>query len=488
MRDQQMNNNNHQVITEGLPVQEQISSSVINRSLRSTSVMVLLCTSFLAGCSSLSDNALYGESGIIHDRSKEYQESEKSQRLKIPAHLQAKQTQDAMDVPQRQLAQGAPIDNITRPEYFYADSGTETVNFKQQGSVKVLIVDAPINAIWPKAQQFMEFNNLGLSDIDPQQGTIESDWVTVKTDKSGVVDTWFKKLTFQNIKGDNKNKIRIQLKRDETNSQRTVLSMAHVRYPVDQQVERIDWSNESKNLSYKTEMLYELLRFMSKATSGSLNNGLLASNFKRQQRDGLVLFGRNANGKPALKISGSMNSAWTLVDRSLGANSIDVGTKDRKAGTFYLTFTSLSPVEEESGSFIDWLHGDRGPLTLSSLGFGDDDDKGKDSAGNDVSYSATGQINSSKEIGLSDPQHPANQEGFKVWLGGKVVYNFNEGFNKGFFNSITNLYELTAGYRLRLTHRGNATFITVLDKEGLEAPSVPAEELLWVIKDRIPRA
>ena len=127
----------------------------------------------------------------------------------------------------------------------------------------------------------------------------------------------------------------------------------------------------------------------------------------------LVLFGRNANGKPALKISGSMNSAWTLVDRSLGANSIDVGTKDRKAGTFYLTFTSLSPVEEEEGSFIEWLHGDRGPLTLSSLGFGSDDDKGKDSAGNDVSYSATGQVNSSKEIGLSDPSTPQTRKALK---------------------------------------------------------------------------
>ena len=489
MRDQPMNNNNLlQVITKRLVVQDQGPALLARGSQRSASVITLFCVSLLAGCSSLSDNALYGESGLIHDRSKEYQQAEKSQRLKIPAHLQAKQTQDTMDIPQRQLAEAAPIENIKRPEYFYADSGTQTVNFKQEGSVKVLIVDAPINAIWPKAQQFMEFNNLGISNIDSKQGAIESDWITVKADQSSVVDTWFKKLTFQNVKGDNKNKIRIQLKRDAKDSQRTVISMAHVRYPIDQPVDSVDWTNESQNLSYKTDMLYELLRFMSKATNGSLNNGLLASSFKRQQRDGTVLFGRNANGKPALKISGSMNNAWSLVDRSLVTSSIDVGTKDRKAGTFYLTFTSLSPREEDNRSFLEWLHGDRGPLTFSSLGFGSVDDKGLDSAGNDVSYSAIGQVSSSKEIGLSDPEHPANQEGFKVWLGGKVVYNFNKGFNKGFFNSITNMYELTAGYRLRLTHRGNATFITVLDRKGLEAPSVPAEELLWVIKDSIPRA
>ncbi|MEH6445805.1 MAG: outer membrane protein assembly factor BamC, partial [Oceanospirillaceae bacterium] len=319
----------------------------------------------------------------------------------------------------------------------------------------------------------------------PKQGTIESDWIVVKADQIGVVDSWLKKLTFQNIKGDNKNKIQIKLTTDKKNLGRTIISMAHVRYSVDQQVDKVNWASEANNISYKTDMLYELLRFMSKTTSSAQSNTLLASNFKRSQRVGAVLFGRNANGKPALKISGSLDNTWSLVANSLDANQIDVGTQDRATSTFYLTFTSLTPLQKNDQSFLDWLHGDRGPITLSSFGFSDEANAASDK---NISYSSKGQTESNEELAFTDPNHPANQAGFKVWLAGKVIYNFNRGFNKGFFNADTNMYQTTAGYQLKLTHRGAATFITVMDKQGKEAATIPAEELLWRIKDSIPRS
>ncbi len=466
----------------------------LNRSLTLTKpalakrfgIATLCSTVLLGGCGTLSNNALYGKDGLIHDRSNAYQKVTSSKRLSIPEQLEAKQTQDAMEIPRVGGTSGKSINTIKRPDYFYADSGSESVNVKQDGTGKVVLVDAPINEIWPKAQQFMEFNNLGIADVNPQQGTIESDWVVIKADQFGVVDSWIKKLTFQRVKGDSKNKVRIKLRPQSENNQRTVISMEHVQYPASEEVSAVDWNSEAQNLSYKADMLYELLRFMSKSTSTEQGSGLLASKFKQAQRPGTVLFGRNANGKPALKITGSVENTWRLVENSLVANQIDVGTKDFDDKTFYLTFTSLTPRTVKSRGFFEWLHGDRGPISLSSFGFGDDEDKG--GAAKNVSYSSKGQVDSSKEVGITDPNHPANQEGFKVWLGGKVVYNFNRGFNKGFFNADTNMYQLTAGYRLKLLHRGNATFLTVLNKKGEEAASVPAEELLWRIKDSIPRA
>ncbi len=449
-------------------------------------IATLCSTVLLGGCGTLSNNALYGEDGLIHDRSKAYQKVTSNSRLRIPEQLNAKQTQDAMDIPRLETASAQSINKINRPDYFYADSGSESVNVKQDGTGKVILVDAPINEIWPKAQQFMEFNNLGIADANPQQGSIESDWVMIKADQVGAVDSWIKKLTFQSVKGDSKNKIRIKLRPQPANQQRTVISMEHVQYPANQQIDAVDWNSEAQNLSYKADMLYELLRFMSKSTSTEQGNGLLASQFKQAQRPGTVLFGRNANGKPALKITGSVENTWQLVENSLATNQIDVGTKDFDGKTFYLTFTSLTPRDVKSRGFFEWLHGDRGPITLSSFGFGSDEDKG--GVNKDVSYSAKGQVDSSKEVSISDPNHPANQEGFKVWLGGKVVYNFAKGFNKGFFNADTNMYQLTAGYQLKLLHRGNATFLTVLNKKGEEAAAIPAEELLWRIKDSIPRA
>jgi len=456
-----------------------------NNVLRRFGLLTVLSAGFMSGCGSLTNNSLYGEDGLIRDRSKEYQDIAASERLVIPPHLKTKRTQEVMELPRRNIVKAGPVDNIERPDYFYADTGTESVNFKQESTGKVLIVDSPINQIWPKAQQFMDFNNLGISKVDPQQGAIESDWVVIKGDDIGVVDSWLKKLTLQTVKGDSKNKIRIELKPLAEDPNRTALSMKHVSYEVDQVVDNLDWDSDSKNISYKNDMLYELLRFMSKSTNGQQGNGLLASTFERSQREGAAFFGRNANGKPALKITGSMDNAWRLVDNSLIANDIDVGTRDRQEGTFYLTFTSLTPIEEEEQGFFEWLHGDRGPITLSAFGFDSDDDK---NGGNeDVAYSSKGQVDYGKDVLLTDPNHPANQQGFKVWLGGKVLYNFNRGFNSGFFNLQTNLYELTAGYQLRMVHRGGSNFLTVLDKKGEEAATTPAEELLWRIKDGIPR-
>ena len=463
-------------------VSSNIQSTLVSG--RALGSLIIVGSVLASGCSFLPDNPLYGESGLIHDRSKAYQTIAASPRLDIPEHLNVKQTQDIMDIPQRALSSNKTVDAIGRPEYFYADSGSESVNFKQDGSSKVLVVDAPIQQIWPKAQQFMEFNNLGIANINPGKGTIESDWIVVKGEELGVVTSWVKKLTLQNVKGARKNKLRIQLQKDLKDPMRTVISMKHVSFAASDDVANVDWNSESKNVSYKTDMLYELLRFMSKATNGTVNNGLLASTFKRSLKEGTVLFGRNANGKPALKISGNVDNAWSLVDKSLATNNIDVGTKDRAGRTFYLTFTSLTPKEQQESSFLGWLHGDRGPITFA--GFGSDEDE--TSSKTKVFYSAKGQVDSGKDVGLSDPSHPANQEGFKVWLGGKVVYNFNKGFNKGFFNKNTNLYELTAGYQLKLIYRGKATYVTVLNRKGKEAASIPAEELLWRIKDSIPRA
>ncbi|MGB1239824.1 MAG: outer membrane protein assembly factor BamC, partial [Pseudomonadales bacterium] len=428
---------------------------------------VLLGAGLLAGCSTsvLTDNALYGENGLIHDRTRDYQKAQQGKALEIPPHLKAKQTQDILDIPALGVA-GEAIDDVKRPEYFYADSGSESVNLKSSAKGKTLIVDEPIGLVWSKAQQFMEFNNLGISSADPASGSIVSDWILVKGDENSAIGGWLKKITLQRVKEDTQNKLRIALKPDTKDPRRTEISMAHVLYPASQEVANIDWNKEANDLSYKQDMLYELLRFMSKATNGTQGSGYLASRVQNTKRPGAVLFGRNANGKPALKISGGIDQAWALVNQSLDFANIDVGTRDREDKAFYLTFTSVTPRVEKEQSFFEWLHGDRGPITLSSFGFATEDDA---SAKEGISYSAKGQVSSSKELSLTDPQHPANQDGYKIWLGGKVVYNFSRGFNKGFFNSQTNLYELTAPYQVRLKQRGDAVFITVLDDKGKEA-------------------
>jgi uncharacterized lipoprotein len=66
------------------------------KKILSLSVVSLLMT----GCGMLDDNPIYGENGIVRDRSQDYELAETSQRLEVPEHLKAKQTEESLSIPE----------------------------------------------------------------------------------------------------------------------------------------------------------------------------------------------------------------------------------------------------------------------------------------------------------------------------------------------------------------------------------------------------
>jgi hypothetical protein len=110
-----------------------------------------------------------------------------------------------------------------------------------------------------------------------------------------------------------------------------------------------------------------------------------------------------------------------------------------------------------------------------------------------ISYSSTGASPSSDtedeapmDNDLSDPNNPANQQGYKIWFAGKVVYVFGNG-DSGNYNAETGNYEHTGRYQLRLNRTRTGVFLSVLNDQGLEAAPVVAEEILWTVKDQLPQ-
>ena len=95
----------------------------------------------VAGCGSYS-NPIYGEHGLINDRSQNYEEAKATQRLELPPAIEArsKAMQDSLEVPSAgQTASKRTAEFVVpRPEFFYADAGNGTVNLKRQGDEKVL--------------------------------------------------------------------------------------------------------------------------------------------------------------------------------------------------------------------------------------------------------------------------------------------------------------------------------------------------------------
>ena len=455
--------------------------------LRTRYLPLVLAVSFATGCS---NNPIYGDEGLVRDRSQDYELANKADRLELPPHLRAKSMQDQLVVPDAGVtAVGRGGDfKVPRPEFFYAESGTENVNLRRMDGEKVILVDEPIADVWRKLHDFWTFNDIQIAYADPRQGVMETDWITLDGHDYSAIDLWVKRLTLQDIDSDTRNKLRMTVRPDPDDYGRTSIRLSHVQFPLEQDVAEINWQEQATDVEYKSDMMFEMLRYLSKASAEPTAQTLLSM----QQKDGVVrpLLGRDAQGNPVLKVGAGADQAWELVNEALDKAELDVGTRDQSLGVFYLTYTTTTPVEEVNKmGFFEWLHSDRDEITLntdfidSALGFEEGSDVIRySSRSNEPATEAGGDVESE----LSDPNNAANQDGYKIWFGGRVLYVFGSGDDSGRYNAETDRFEHVGRYQLHLNRSRTGVFLSVHTEQGLEAPAVVAEEILWAVKDQMP--
>lgn len=467
----------------------------------------------VAGCGSIS-NPIYGESGIINDRSQNYEKSESTQRLELPPSLQArsKQMEDRLNVPSAgQTASVRTSDfEVPRPEFFYADAGSEKVNLKRENGDKILIIDEPVGDVWIQLQDFLRLNDVVLAKSAPREGVLETDWIDSDGKEYSFIDSLIKQLTFQDVEGAVSDKLQISVRPMQDDYNRTSIAMKHVRVAQDEKSSAVDWSGSAQDVGYKSDMMFEILRYLSKSSNDVTTQSALA---KKQRQKARPQLGRDSKGFPALKVTAPVDQAWDQIDSALTRSGLDIGTRNQGAGIFYMTYTTSTPFDEvEKMGFFEWLHSDRKEIKFgtggvaSALGF--DDDKNK------VSYSskateyvappvAAEPIDPLKPVSVESlidnvsakqedaenytvdaANDPANKPGYKVWFGGKVIYVFGEE-EGGVFNSDTGSYEHVGQYQLKMNRTASGVFLTVKTPEGYSAPAVIADEILWQIKDNI---
>lgn len=453
----------------------------------------LLATALLiSGCGSMK-NPVYGEHGLIRDRSQDYELAEAGQRLVIPDHIQARETRDQLVVPDVGITatriQGrfqAP-----RPEFFYADPGSDTVSLQRLEGERVIMVDEPIADVWTKVIDFWDYNGVRVARTDPRQGVIETDWIRTDGREHSLLDRWLRRLTLRQIEGPAENKLRVVVRPDPDDYSRTSIQMKHVQFASGQEPDVVDWDRSVPDISYQSDMMFEMLRYFSRATEPTTAQTLLAM---QQQRATRAELGRDARGNPALRVNAPADRAWDLISQALDQADLDVGTRNQQAGVFYMTYTTSTPVEDTSRrGFFEWLFSDREEITLdtsflsSALGLGETEPE-------ENIYSSRGARTSAELAGdeevladLNDPNNPANQDGYKVWLGGRVIFVFG-GSGRGMFNDRTGEFEHVGRYQLTLNRTRTGVMVTVLTDQGIAAPAVVAEEILWQVKDQLPQS
>lgn len=457
----------------------------------SRTLLALSIATALGGCGAIKNNPIYGDNGLIRDRAQDYEAARPAERLILPPEMKTRKMEDQLEVPDvgttASVQQGGF--EVPRPEFFYADAGSESVNLKREDGERIIIVDEPIADVWVKLQEFWAFNDIKLTRVDPRAGIMETDWILLDGDEYSFIDGWIKRLTFQEIDGGSRNKLRISLRPDAEDYQRTSIRMQHVEFPLEEEVSSIDWeSAQARDVEYKADMMFEMLRYLSKASEPDAQS--LVS-LQEETRENPQL-GRDSRGNPVLKLPAPIDQSWAQLNSALDEAEIDVGTRDQQTGMIYLTYTTSTPVEDtERMGFFEWLHSDREDIKFdtsflsSAMGVEADEDDP-----NAIRYSSgqSEEQETASEVAsdLADPNNPANQDGYKIWFGGKVLYVFGSG-ESGVFNSETNAYEHTGRYQLKLNRTRSGVYLSVLSDQGLAAPDVVAEEILWDIKEHLPQ-
>lgn len=467
-----------------------ITGAHMNRIPLLVPTLVVLALS-LTGCGSIK-NPVYGEHGLIRDRSQDYALAESGQRLVIPENIQARETRDLLVVPQVEMTASRSTGRfqVPRPEFFYADPTSDSVNLARLEGERVIFVDEPIADVWNKTLDFWNYHNVRIARTDPRQGIIETDWIRTDGRDYGFVDRWIKRLTLTPMEGPADNKLQVLVRPDPDNYDRTSIRMRHVQFAAGQQPEQIEWDGFQNDIAYQSDMMFELLRYLSRSTAPTTANTLLAM----QQQGQASQLGRDARGNPALRINTSPDQAWNMVAQAIVDADLDLGSQDQGLGKFYMTYTTTTPFDDSRKmGFFEWLHSDRGEIKLdtgfisSALGFGDSSEQDA------ISYSSRGARTSAELAGdediandLNDPNNPANQPGYKIWLGGRVIFVFGGG-RSGVLNTDTGQYEHVGRYQVVLNRTRTGVIVTVLTDEEIEAPAVVAEEILWQIRDRLPQ-
>ncbi|MGB0468155.1 MAG: outer membrane protein assembly factor BamC [Pontibacterium sp.] len=459
---------------------------------KAVSLTILACA-LQAGCSVVENNPIYGESGIIRDRSQDYEKAKEGVALEVPPHLRARQTEQSLVIPEigQVATQNQGEYKAPRPEFFYTDTSSEKVSLARAGDEKLIIVDAPVDEVWQKLGAFWQANGVEMAVSDVNSRTMETDWIQRKGEDIGFINGWLKRLTFQDIQGPTKDKLQVVVRPEAANKARTAIAMKHVRFAQDAVVDQVDWDNSARDVGYKADMMFEMLRYLSKATNKEDAPTLTKLN---QPKQGRVLQGRDSKGNPVLKIEAPVDQAWSSVAAVMASEPFDLGTADKNAGMFYFSFTTSEKAEEKKMGFFEWLHSDREKLTFKSTALAEAlGVSGKEGQAANVRYSAKDMNEEAQaaEAGMTpeerEQQALQKQKGFKIWFAGKVVYVFGDGTDEteGVYNKARNAYEFTGRYQLKLNRARGGVFLSVLTDQGLAAPAAIADEILWDLKESL---
>lgn len=377
----------------------------------------LLLLASLAGCDSIP----------FVNSTPDYKTAGRARPLEVPPDLTASPTSDAYSIPgstsyssysQAQEVQEAGAEKVL--------ATPEGVRLVRAGAQRWLVVNAPVEKIWPVIREFWIDMGFAVRVENPQLGVMETEWVdadAIKKDDSGNIGEKFDKWLDKMSGFADKKKFRTRLDRgveantteifmthrsvsaapdDGKNVVRTQLGNIDTGYKADAQ------TNASEVMTAKdAELDIELLRRL------MVKLGVEEQKSKAVIAEAVVLkraeVVKEADGSAMLVVNDQFDRAWRRVGLALDRIGFVIEDKDRSNGTFFVRYADVNiddTPEKKKGLF-------------ESLKFWGNDDK--KAAESEPKKEEKSMIEKLKFWGTDDKQktNPDRQYRIKVADGGK---------------------------------------------------------------------
>ena len=438
---------------------------------------LFLTTVVLTACSG---NPLLSEDGdsILRNKSLDYAKSKVVDRMIVPQGLNGDQIQnDLLTIPAAQLVeQSKGIETAPRPDFVFAEAGSDSAHFTGDVNLKRISVAGSLTKVQGQVAQF--WSNQGIA-IDTVSGTraIETEWFSLSKSapSDDFISRWIRSLTEPD---DDIAYGRVKVELNKTLKNRIELSLYFLQFTQleIEQNKLVDWQEAGRTLANESEITFELLRYLS-------HTALVAQKTdKTTLQYQTPLLGKDQHGRPLVQLNMSYNEALPKVIAAM--TSFDVGSYDEVAKKVYFTHTSHMRTTEEMASngegIWGWFKGlnsggTRKPgININLALFGGDE--------------AEAPINDSP-IYSSDPNVALEEEsledkkGYKIWLGGEVIYIFEDQDQGGI--SDTGEYTYVGQFQLSFEETLTSVYLQILDNQGLPAAKVYAEEILWGLQQQL---
>jgi outer membrane protein assembly factor BamC len=437
---------------------------------------LFLATMIISACSG---SPVFNNDGdsILRDKSLDYAQSKVVDRIVVPEGLNDTHVQnDLLTIPTTELIeQSAGIKTAPRPNFLFSEVGSNAAHLTGGANAKHISVTGSLTKVHWQVAQF--WSNQGIAiDAASSLKNIETQWFSLSENapSNSFINRWIRSLT----KSDDDiiyGRVKVELR--EATKNRIELSLYFLQFTQLEitQNKSLDWPEAGRMLANESEITFELLRHLSRTAQVTQKTD------ETNQQNQKPLLGKDQHGRPLVQLNMTYEKALSQVLAAM--SSFDVGSYDKEAKKVYFTHVSHLRTSEEAvsgtGGIWGWFK------TLHSSGnaretginldlFGDDEnpDQEKDRP----IYSSDTQL-AAKEANLAD------KKGYKIWLGGEVIYVFEDEDQGN--TSDAGEYTYIGQFQLSFEETLTSVYLQVLNDKAEPAAKVYAEEILWRLQQQL---